>query len=110
MRRTRSASKAEAAVATVVATLRRIVLAGELERPGLLRRLANEVVELRSCFVYDGRPDWAGRSQEYRDAVYRAYEEAKVPADDVDRIQRGIRYHVAGVVQRRSTVNRSPYA
>lgn len=103
----RSTKKTEAAVATVVATLRRIVVAGEAERPGLLRRLANQMVELRACFMYDGQPDWAGRSQAYRDAVYRAYEEAEVPADQVDRIQRGIRYHVAGVVQRRSTANRS---
>ncbi len=78
------AKKTDAASAAVVETLRKILRADGEERSGLLRRLASEVVELRQRCKYEGRPDWSGRSDEYRDRIYRVYEEAEVPADEVE--------------------------
>lgn len=65
----------------------------------LMRQLAREIVALRRLFHYDGRPDWAGRSQDYRDTIYRAYRDAKIPSDSTESLQANLRYHVGNVVR-----------
>lgn len=67
--------------------------------PELMRQLAREVVALRQQFTFDGLPDWAGQSQEYRDTIYRAYREAGVPSDSKGGLQPNIRYHVGNAVR-----------
>lgn len=63
------------------------------------RTTAAQVVALRRTFENDGRPDWAGRSQEYRDCIYRVYKDARVPSDSVGSLQAQLRYHVGNAVR-----------
>lgn len=67
--------------------------------PQVMRELARRVVELRSRFVWNGLPDWGGRSSDYRNAIYRAYREAGIPSDSVAGLQANLRYHVGNVVR-----------
>ena len=70
-----------------------------LKAPTDTQQLAHLVVEFRRLFEHDGRPDWAGRSQSYRDAIYQVYRDAKVPSDSAGGLQAKIRYHVGNVVR-----------
>lgn len=102
MLNTHSPAKTDKASAAMTETLRRLVSPqgqDSEKRRYLIRKLANEVVALRERFEVDGRPDWAGRSQDYRDEIYAIYRDAGVPLDEIDRIQAGIRYHVADLVR-----------
>ncbi|MBP2323340.1 hypothetical protein JOF56_003725 [Kibdelosporangium banguiense] len=67
-----------------------------------LRELAPVIVELRSNFnLEDGRVDWSGRSPGYREAIADVYKKARVPQDDLDRLQTALRYHVGNLIRER---------
>lgn len=73
-------------------------------RTPLLKELAPVIVELRSHFTLkDGRPDWSGRSPEYRQCMSDIFAKARVPADDLDRLQSALRYHVGNILRDRAT-------
>jgi hypothetical protein len=56
-------------------------------------------VALRQEFSFDGFPDWAGKSEEYRQTIYRAYREAGVPSDSTGALQANLRYHVGNALR-----------
>lgn len=60
---------------------------------------AEALVALRRQFVYEGRPDWAGRSGEYRDLVERLYRQAGVPSDSESSMQANLRYHLGNALR-----------
>lgn len=60
---------------------------------------AEAIVGLRRHFRHEGRPDWAGRSPEYRDLVERLYRQAGVPSDSESNMQANLRYHVGNVLR-----------
>lgn len=72
-------------------------------RTDLLRQLASVVVDLRSRFsLDDGRPDWGGRSPDYRSYIADLYTRAGVPKDKLDTIQAAMRYHVGNLIRERA--------
>lgn len=71
------------------------------DRTSHLRDLADVLVELRSRFDYEGLPDWAGRSWDYRMAAQELYESSGVKPDVAAHIQAVVRYHVGNVLRRR---------
>lgn len=68
-------------------------------RPALIRQLSRLVVDLRERYTYEGRPDWIGRSNGYRDRIHDCYVAAKVPNDQSDAIQASCRYHVGNAIR-----------
>jgi hypothetical protein len=64
-----------------------------------LKAAARAIVELRSRFEWNGLPDWAGHSIEYRYHIERLYREAGVPSDSEGPLQARLRYHVSNVVR-----------
>lgn len=74
-------------------------ISGEMSKDEIIRPLARDTVAFRSTFTYMGRPDWAGRSAQYRNAIYRVYREAGVPSDSHASIQGNMRYHVGNAVR-----------
>ncbi|WBQ03799.1 hypothetical protein [Kribbella sp. CA-293567] len=61
----------------------------------LLRSAGAAVVELRSRFQQkDGSTDWAGRSQDYRDAIRDVYTRAHLSQDQVSKLPGKLGYHV----------------
>lgn len=72
-------------------------------RSELLRAAAEAVVALRREHQdpeVPGQPDWAGRSQSYREQVARLYRQAQVPPDSAPgQVQSAIRYHVGNVLR-----------
>lgn len=67
---------------------------------GQNRAAADAIVALRRQFTHEGRPDWAGRSPEYRDAIERIYRQAQVPSDSEGPMQANLRYHVGNAIRR----------
>jgi hypothetical protein len=92
--RTRRAQ--QAAAEKVVAGLRQ---QAEERTPEGMRELAGHVIGLRQCFEHDGMPDWGGRSQDYRDAIYQAYKEAGAGSDSAGPLQANLRYHIGNVLR-----------
>lgn len=72
-------------------------------QPQDARLISRQVVTLRSCFEFDGRPDWAGRSQDYRDVIYRVYKDAGIPSDSSSGSQANLRYHIGNAVWEQAT-------
>lgn len=73
-------------------------------RTALLEELAPVIAELRSrCRLKDGRPDWSGRSHEYRQHMSAIFAKAGVSVDDRDRLQTALRYHVSSIIRDRAT-------
>lgn len=72
-----------------------------IKEPGPVtsRRAAEALVSLRQQFEFDGRPDWTGRSIEYRDIIERLYRQAGVPADSEGGMQANLRYHLGNVLR-----------
>jgi hypothetical protein len=69
-------------------------------RTEALKDLARAVVKIRQATKdTDGKPDWAGRSQSYRDAIGKVYQEAGVPEDSQANIQAALRYHIGNVLR-----------
>lgn len=71
----------------------------EASRTSLLQELAMTLVLLRGKHKYNGKPDYAGKSSEYRAVAARIYEEAGVPADSAGTIQASVRYHIGNVLR-----------
>ncbi|WP_328967948.1 hypothetical protein [Streptomyces sp. NBC_00239] len=66
----------------------------------LLRNIAAVLVCIRErCLTEDGRPDWTGRTNEYRVEAGRVYAEAGIPRDSADSIQAAVRYHVGKIIR-----------
>lgn len=66
----------------------------------LVKDLARVVVRLREKHEdAEGRPDFRGRSKEYRDAVARVYEKAGIPSDASSNLQALVRYHMSTVLR-----------
>lgn len=66
------------------------------------REAAEVLVDARGLFTApDGRPDWRGRSWDYRQWVGGLYGPAGVPPAEAQRIQAAIRYHVSNVLRDR---------
>lgn len=73
-------------------------------RTSLLRKLAPVIVELRSRYTLeDGRPDWGGRSPEYRAQMASLYNRAGVPKDQLDTVQAAMRYHIGNLLRERAS-------
>lgn len=73
-------------------------------RTPIYRQLAEVVSQLRACFHdADGRPDWAGRTFAYRQAVGRLYTDSGVPADVSRQAQSALRYHFGQVIRETAT-------
>lgn len=72
-------------------------------RTDYLKALAEVIVALREQFDYEGRPDWAGRSWEYRTTVASIYEMAGIPPSSTDGLQSSLRYHVGNLLRERLT-------
>lgn len=68
-------------------------------------KLAKVIVQLRSKFQYNGKPDWAGKSQDYRNAASKIYEGAGVPPDSLMGIQSNVRYHIGNELRERLTAD-----
>lgn len=72
----------------------------EGHRTEVLRKLSLVAVALRSKFSdAGGKPDWAGRSNGYKEAVARIYREAGVPEDAVSGFQAALRYHIGNTLR-----------
>jgi hypothetical protein len=67
------------------------------------RTFAELLVDLRESFTDpSGRPDYAGRSKGYREALNAVYSASGLPTEEQDRVLRtGIRYHVQKIVRDR---------
>lgn len=68
-----------------------------------LRAAARAVVDVRSMFECDGRPDWRGRSAEYRAVAQEMYRAAGIEADSVSPFQSKVRYHVGVALRDRAS-------
>jgi hypothetical protein len=67
----------------------------EGEATTTLKNIAVVLVVLRSrCTDTEGRIDWHGRSQEYRDHAGDVYRRAGITPETAERIQRAVRYHI----------------
>lgn len=71
----------------------------EASRTTLLQELALTLVLLRAKHTHQGKPDYAGRSAEYRAVAASIYEQAGVPADSASTIQASVRYHIGNVLR-----------
>ncbi len=69
------------------------------QRTEVLRDLSRIVVGLRLQVQYNGKPDLAGRSPEYKGIVAAIYEEAGVPADSQSGMQSTLRYHIGNTLR-----------
>lgn len=75
-------------------TLREYSRSENGNRTRLLRRAAEITVELRSCFDYEGRPDWRGRTYAYRIAMSEAFGQAGVTPSETKRLRDALAWHV----------------
>lgn len=75
----------------------------EASRTTLLQELALTLVLLRGKHTYKGKPDYAGRSAEYRAVAASIYAEAGVPADSAGTIQAAVRYHIGNMLRETHT-------
>jgi len=64
-----------------------------------VRDAATALVALRQEFTFEGFPDWAGRSLDYRMTVERLYRDAGVPSDSEGGTLSKLRYHVGNIVR-----------
>lgn len=72
-------------------------------RTGLLRELAEVIVELRSRFeTEDGMTDWTGRTYGYREAVADIYKQSGLGSEDRKTMQNALRYHIGNVLRERA--------
>lgn len=82
------------------ADLLREYVSVEEKRSDTLRNLAVIVVGIRAkTSGQDGKPDWAGRSPDYRAHITAMYEQAGVPTDSQANVQAALRYHVGNVLR-----------
>lgn len=87
----------EAAKAKALAAL---VEAGRDGAPkGAAKAAAEAIVALRRLHEFEGRPDWAGRSPEYRLAIEVIYRDAGIQSDSKGSVQANLRYHVGNVLR-----------
>lgn len=76
-------------------------LAGERSTEEL-RAAAQALVDAREHFhTKTGDTDWTGRSHAYRQWVRDVYATARVPAEDLTRVQTAVRYHVNNIIHDR---------
>ena len=69
-----------------------------------VRAAAEAVVALRALHDWEGRPDWAGRSPDYRLAIETLYRQAGVVSDSQGGIQANLRYHIGNVVRKTAPI------
>lgn len=75
----------------------------ETHETDVLRRLAPVIVDLRhSHTLTNGRPDWSGRTPQYRHDIAQMFTRAHVPDEDVEKIQAALRYHVGNLIRVRA--------
>lgn len=88
---------AEAEVTRVLRALQALDPSDRDRRTSLLRDLGQATVDLREHFQApnEARPDWMGRSGEYRTAIGDAYAAAGYGPDDTAATQKAARYHIA---------------
>ncbi|MGC5319325.1 hypothetical protein ACPXB5_11365 [Micromonospora arida] len=71
-------------------------------RTTLAREVATLAVDLREHYLVDGRPDYAGRSHAYLSTMRDLWSKAGyTDADERDRAQAQVRYHVGNIVRDR---------
>jgi hypothetical protein len=86
----------------IVQTLRALKRADAERATALRRDLAEATVELREHFVTpEGRPDWTGRSGEYRLVVRDLYSTAGYSLEESRKLQATIRWHIGNIVRER---------
>jgi hypothetical protein len=68
----------------------------EHERTVALRALANVLIDLRESIVPErtGKPDWLGKSHQYKQFVTQVYSEANVFNSEKARITAAVRHHI----------------
>lgn len=67
-----------------------------------LKRLAPVVVDLRESFTLStGHPDLQGRTPQYRRAIAEMFARARVPEEEVEKVQAALRYHVSNELRAR---------
>ena len=86
-----------AQAARVVAALQEAVTDPSTSRN---KAAAEAIVKLRGLYEHEGRPDWAGRSSEYRDAIERLYRQAGMPSDSESSVQANLRYHIGNTLRK----------
>lgn len=90
--------------AAATKAVRRYLTASADDRTDVLRELAHALVDMRAHFLDgDRRPDWAGRSYAYRQAVGEVYTEAGLPADKKSTLRAATAYHISNVLHERLT-------
>jgi hypothetical protein len=75
------------------------------ERTDALRALANVLIDLRESIVPErtGKPDWLGKSYQYKQFVTQIYSEANVFNSEKSRITASVRHHINEQMHRRYT-------
>lgn len=71
----------------------------ESDTTSTFRAVASSIVELRKTYQHEGKPDWTGRSPEYREAIEALYRQAELPSDSEGSTQAKLRYHIGNVVR-----------
>ncbi|MEV1157746.1 hypothetical protein AB0J27_20340 [Micromonospora chokoriensis] len=75
---------------------------GRERRTTLAREVAALSVDLREFYLVDGRPDYAGRSHAYLSTMRDLWSKAGyTDAEERDRAQAQVRYHVGNIVRDR---------
>jgi hypothetical protein len=90
------------AAAKALDALRQMTIEPDVEH---VRAAARALVDLRALFEHQGRPDWAGRSLDYRSTVERLYRDAGVPSDSSGPTLAKLRYHVGNTVRETAPVD-----
>lgn len=75
-------------------------------RTTLAREVARSAVDLREFYLVDGRADIAGRSHAYLSTMRDLWSKAGyTDADERDRVQAQVRYHVGNIIRDRVTAD-----
>jgi hypothetical protein len=84
-----------------VRLLRAYATADERRRKALRPELAEMLVNLRATFEYGGRPDYTGKSTEYRAAYRDVFARVVLPAREADALKISVRHHIQTILRSR---------
>lgn len=89
-----------------VQDLRRVDSVSEEERTAILKRVARNMIKLRSLYTTeDGLPDWKGVTYAYRQEVRDIYSEAGLPPTNNHPVKATLRYHVGNALRTELTAD-----